>query len=269
MVQNLQLLCQLPKTGKAHNTLLLFFVIIRDKPAKGAHFMQEVLKKYTICYVEDDLNIQSNMKELLEYSFNKVYVASDGREGFELYKKVNPDVIMLDINLPFIDGLTLAKKIRQMDKKIKIVILTAYTDKEKLLKATELNLIKYLVKPINPIEFDKVLETLSQELMEESKNCHLLENGIRWDSDTKTLYQYDKELPLSVKEQRLLELFIKNANSEVTFEDIMARVWIEDFDKEISINSVKAIVSRLRKKLPPNTIKNAYGKGYIFHCLLR
>lgn len=112
--------------------------------------MTSILKDHSILYVEDEPSIRANIVEYLESYFDTVYTASDGAQALELYNKHRPDIAMLDINLPYMDGLTVAREIRSQDEKIKLVMLTAFTDKEKLLQATELKLTKYLVKPVAP-----------------------------------------------------------------------------------------------------------------------
>jgi len=128
--------------------------------------MSSILKERTILYVEDEPQIRTNIIEYLESYFGTVYAASDGAEALEMYHAHTPDVALLDINLPHIDGLSVAKEIRSLNSKIKIVMLTAHTEKEKLLKATELKLTKYLIKPISPKAFRETMQQLAQELLE-------------------------------------------------------------------------------------------------------
>lgn len=226
--------------------------------------MQNLLKNYTILYVEDDSYLQKNMQEYLNGFFKEVYIASNGKEGLEKYHLYKPDSLLLDIDLPLLDGLSLAKEIRKADKKISIVMLTAFSNKEQLLEATELKLLKYLIKPVNLDEFKKMLELLAVELSQNNCNCVALSQGYSWDKINKILYYNFNVIDLSVKEQKLLDIFISNRGKSVSFETIMALVWEDSFDRSISFNSVKNLVSSLRKKLPEGYIKNVYGKGYIF-----
>lgn len=205
------------------------------------------------------------MTEHLQEYFHEVYVASDGKEGLDVYHEHSPDVLLLDINLPRMDGLTLAKTIRQSDKKVSIIMLTAFTDQEKLLEATELKLLKYFVKPIDLLEFQETLDLLAVELIESTKDVLVLGEGYTWDKVEKKLCYQGKTLLLSSKEQKLFVLLVKHQHHSVSFEDIMAHVWEDEFDREVSVNCVKNIVSDLRKKLPSNAIKSVYGKGYMLH----
>lgn len=225
--------------------------------------MLSVLKNHSILYVEDELDIQANISEYLRSYFGSVYVASDGQEALNLYKTCHPDVILLDINLPFVDGLSVAKKIRESNKSVKIIMLTAFTETEKLLKATELKLTKYLVKPIPPKEFKETLRLLGEELVHEPVHFFYLTDSCIWDKKQEKLTLGDVPVLLLEKEHRLLKLFIIQQGEIVTYEEIMVELWEDSYERKISLASVRNQISNLHKKLPENTIHTVYGKGYI------
>ena len=108
----------------------------------------EKFKKYTILYIEDDEGVRSTNSRFLNRMFNELFLASNGEEGYDLYKKYHPDIILTDINMPKLDGIALSKKIRLEDQNTKIIISTAYSDKKYLMDAIELNLEKYIIKPL-------------------------------------------------------------------------------------------------------------------------
>ena len=223
------------------------------------------LKNHNILYVEDEPKIQANIAEYLSNYFANVLLASKGEEALAQYHMHRPDVILLDINLPDIDGLSIAKQIRENDQDIKIIMLTAYTEKEKLLKATELKLTKYLVKPVAPKVFKETLETLAQELSHNPSHYVKLGGNHIWSKEEAILRKDSMPIKLSEKEHRLLQLFVQYKGKAVTYEKITAIVWDDAFDRVVSIHSVKNQVSKLRKKLPPRSINSIYGEGYIFN----
>jgi len=225
--------------------------------------MKEILQKYHVLYAEDDLAVQKSVLSVLERYFKEVYVASDGIEAMTLYNKHKPDVLISDIDMPRKDGLALALEIRAMNATIPIVMFTAYTDTEKLLKATELNLTKYLVKPVEPMAFKEALGKIAKMLLENDNTLFHLKEGYVWDCKAQILSHDNQHITLLQKEKVLLQLLIDQYQKCVNFTDIMALVWEDDFDAEISVESVKFQVSQLRKKLPKESIKNVYGKGYI------
>ena len=227
--------------------------------------MKNILKQYSILYAEDDPNVQASVVEYLNRYFKKVYVANDGEEALEVYKKVKVDVLLLDIDMPHLDGLSFAKIVREANQDIPIVMITAFTDTDKLLKATELNLSKYLVKPVEPKAFKEVFQKLAMQLEALSTSFVQLKEDFYWNKKTKELSKGTSTIELNQKEQILLGLLAEKKGQTIMFTDIMALVWEDDFDAEISIESVKFQVSMLRKKLPKDSIKNVYGKGYILN----
>jgi len=225
--------------------------------------MKEILKNYSILYAEDDIGLQKATVAYISRYFKEVHVASDGKEAWELYKKYKPDVLLSDVDMPELDGLALAYKVREVNSTIPIVMITAYTDTDKLLKATELNLTKYLVKPVEPLAFKEALAKMGKTLVLRDEKYFHLKEGYIWDKETQELSCEEKVISLLQKEKVLLDLLIKKYRECVNFTDIMALVWEDDFDAEISVESVKFQVTQLRKKLPKESIKNVYGKGYI------
>jgi len=225
--------------------------------------MHHILKNHSILYVEDEPEIQSNIAEYLGNYFSNVYLAANGEEALEQYYKYHPDVLLLDINLPKLDGLSVAKEVREKDHSVKIIMLTAFTEKEKLLKATELKLTKYLIKPVPPKEFKETLEILAQELINNPSRYLNLSDCYTWDREQEQLNLNDSLVNLTEKEHRLLKLFIVNKSKTISYEKIMVEVWEDAFEREISIDSVKNQVSQLRKKLPAGCVASVYGEGYV------
>jgi DNA-binding response OmpR family regulator len=213
--------------------------------------------------VEDEPAVQANVAEYLSNYFGEIHLATNGEDALERYRRYRPNVLLLDINLPDIDGLTIAKKIREKDPVAKIVMLTAFTEQEKLLKATELKLTKYLVKPVAPKAFKEMLALLAKELRESAEQIVRLGEGYVWNLEQATLSNIQGEVTLTDKEYRLLRLFIEHKGKTVSYERICYHVWDNTDDKDISQDSIKNQVSQLRRKLPENSIASVYGEGYM------
>ncbi len=225
--------------------------------------MLQILKHHTILYAEDEPDIQANISEYLRHYFKEVYLAADGAEALRCYRKHQPDALLLDINIPSVDGLTLAAKIRAENPDISILMLTAHTEKTKLLAATELKLTKYLIKPGEPKYFKEALTLLAHELSRKQSRYRKIGDDCFWDTETRTLTHHETPVTLTAKEQKLLELFLEKRGKTVHYPDIMVTVWEDALDKEISVDSVKNLVSKLRKKLPACDISSVYGVGYM------
>lgn len=254
-----------PCVYHSYRLALHFLTLLCHNDYIKGNTLRSLLKNYRLLYVEDETGIQKNMTEYLEGYFKNVYVANDGKEGLEAYHTHKPDALLLDINIPYIDGLTLAKTIRKIDKNVAIIMLTAFTDTDKLLQATELKLLKYLVKPLDLLEFQDTLDLLAKELNESSQNIVRLDHEYTWQVDMQQLFCENEIVALTSKEERLFSLLVKNKNNNISFEDIMAYVWVDEFEREVSVNCVKNVLSDLRKKLPKDAIKSIYGTGYMLH----
>lgn len=225
--------------------------------------MLSILKNHTILYVEDEPEIQKNMTEYLQSYFGTVHTASDGEDALKQYNTHNPDVLLLDINIPLVDGLSVAKTVRQTDNNARIIMLTAHTETERLLSATELNLTKYLVKPITPKLFKETLLVLAKELLISAPKFLNIGKNCVWDQENETLFINNEHTPLPEKEYKLLKLLINKKGCTTTYVDIMIAVWEDAYERDISIDSVKNQIRNLRKRLPKDCIDSIYGKGYM------
>jgi DNA-binding response OmpR family regulator len=223
------------------------------------------LKRYNIVYAEDEPIIRLNVTQMLESYFKKVIAVSNGAEALKSYKECRADVLMLDVSMPLMTGLEVAKAVREENEEIPIVLLTALSDRETLLDAVELGLVKYLLKPMSNETFLETLQKLSILLNKRDTDTFWLSSDYSWKRSTQTLFDQEEQIYLSHKERSLLKLLIKHYNQVVSYEEIMAYVWIDEFEREITIDSVKRLVSNLRKKLPQNSLSNIYGKGYLLN----
>ena len=221
-----------------------------------------MLKNLKIVYAEDETLSRENLKELLEMSCDNVFVAQDGKEAWELYQKVTPDILISDIEMPYLNGLQLSEKIREKDKKIQIIITTAYTDTEYFLKAIELNLVKYLVKPITYPDLNDSLVKAIKNITSLEQPFYKLFNNYSYDISSRILKNEMKDIiHLTHNEMLLLELLLKNINNVVTYEQIESVLW--DYScNVISSDALRSLVRDIRKKLPPQSIKNIAKIGY-------
>ncbi|APW64577.1 regulator [Poseidonibacter parvus] len=219
----------------------------------------EKFKKYTILYLEDDEAVRTINSRFLKRMFNELYEAADGLEGLSLYKKHNPDIILTDIQMPEMDGITLAKQIRQNDNTTKIIISTAFSDKEYLLEAIELHLEKYIIKPLTSRNLIPAL-TKAVDDLEKNKNSKIeITEDFYFNTQTSVFYFEEKVIELNKKELLFLKLLCLNKNRVVSYEEIEQYVWEEEY---MSLNSLRTTIGFLRKKIPVNCIKNISNMGY-------
>ncbi len=220
---------------------------------------------YSILFVEDEEDIRKKYIMYIQKQFEEVYEAKDGEEAYKIEKTKKPSIMIIDINLPKLNGLELLKKIRENDHTTKAIMLTAYSDTQYLLSAAELKLTKYLVKPINRAELKEALNLVVEELEKfntVSKKILNLNENYYWDLDKSELYQNQQLLPLTKNETKIAEMLFQNINKTMNYDQIIYYVWEDSFADIDFIKSLKATINNLRKKLPIDTIKNVFGIGY-------
>lgn len=218
---------------------------------------------YKVLFVEDEKLLRENYVAYLKTLFESVYEAEDGESAYSIYKKEKPHILILDINIPKLNGLELLKKIREEDHTTKAIILTAHENVSLLQQAVSLKLTKYLVKPINRKELQESLKTVISELSDFSiipkKKIDIYEN-YSWNFTTQELSFNSNAVYFTNKETKVFTYLMNHLNHTCTMDDIIYDVW--DYSDEGNINTLKAIIKTLRKKLPNDTIKNVYGVGY-------
>lgn len=219
----------------------------------------EEFKKYTILYIEDDEGVRTVNSRFLSRMFNELYEAKDGQEGYDLYKKYHPDIILTDINMPKLDGISLAKKIREKDSNTKIIISSAFSDKSYLLDAIELNLEKYIIKPLTNRNLMPVLSKTVKDLaLQRNFKIEIGEN-FYFDNSSSLFYVNEKVVDLNNKERLFLKLLVLNKDRVVSYEEIEQNVWDNEY---MSLNSLRTSIGFIRKKIPFNCIKNISNMGY-------
>jgi len=140
--------------------------------------------KVSLLYIEDDGTLRNIYRKILEYSVEKVYVASDGLEGLESFKKYRPDIVLTDVRMPVMDGLDMIAKIRELDKNIRIIILSAFGESRYFLSAIELGVKAYLLKPVDA---DHLLKTI-----QEQANDILLDKKVKQEEDRRRIAENEQ-----------------------------------------------------------------------------
>ncbi|MFT5659976.1 MAG: two-component system response regulator VanR [Sulfurimonas sp.] len=220
---------------------------------------------YTILFVEDEKEIRDNYMKYLQRHFLNVFEAVDGEDGYRVYKEKKPHIMIVDINLPKLNGLDLVRRIREHDQGVKIIMLTAYSDVKYLLEAAELKLIKYLVKPISRGELTQSLDLALGEFTQFEiiqKQVIQLQEGYSWETVSQSMLNDVGEVYLTNKEKKIVALLISNPNNVFTYDDIICETW-DDYSQD-KVDPLKTMIKNIRKKLPKNVIKNVFGVGYKF-----
>ncbi len=164
-----------------------------------------------ILYIEDDNYIREYINEFLKRFNSNIYLASNAEDGLKLYKEHKPDIMIVDINLPKMSGIELISNIRKNDNFTRIIISTAYTNKEFTLQAIELNITRYLVKPVTSKDLIMALQKALDELNKDSSKYSTIDLGEEYFFDIikEELFKKEKHISLRKKELELLKFLFQ------------------------------------------------------------
>ncbi|EAL7239427.1 DNA-binding response regulator [Campylobacter jejuni] len=208
--------------------------------------------------VEDEVKARESMINILSERFSKVIGAQNGDEGLKKFKKFKPDLVITDIAMPIMDGLDMAREIKEISDDVPIVVLSAYSEKERLLRSIDIGIDKYLIKPVDIEELFKVLDYLIGEKIEANMLVKISEE-YQFNKTKRTLIYSGGEIVLTKKELAFISLLLKQPGALVLHEDIKKNVWIGE---HVSDTAVRTFIKRVRDKVGEDFIKNVPSLGY-------
>ena len=221
-----------------------------------------------ILLVEDDVNFGAILNDFLKLHSYNVTLAKNGIEGLEKFKKNSFGLCILDVMLPFKDGFTLAKEIRDLNKDVPLFFLTAKTLKDDVLKGYKLGADDYLTKP-----FDSDILLLKIKSIFKRKKISSSENNVKFiyqfadfnfNSKLRILkYKDENDIKLSPKENELLKLLLNHLNDLMPRELALIKIWNDD--NYFTSRSMDVYIAKIRKYLQKDNrleIENIHGKGF-------
>ncbi|WP_103569451.1 response regulator transcription factor [Campylobacter concisus] len=220
--------------------------------------MNKILKNLTVLLVEDDSDSKKIMHDVLSDNFEKVFTAQNGDEGLKKFKKYNPNMVITDAFMPISDGLDMTRHIKEISKDTPVIVLSAHSEKETLLKAIDVGVDKYLIKPIMADDLLNTLENVAKNKIETS-NIIQVANGYSFNKIKRVLIRDGVEISLTKKELAFISLLIKRLGTLVLHDEIKSVVWVGESVTEAAI---RTFVKRVRDKVGNSFIKNVPGLGY-------
>ena len=216
------------------------------------------LKNLVVMFVEDENDIREALSSAIEDEFAKLIIARDGEDGLKKFKRYKPDIVVTDISMPIMDDLEMTQEIKSISSQTPVVILSAFSEKERLIKAIDVGVDKYLIKPIDP---DELMQTLTSLAKERFAIGDIIEigNGYQFDKGRHALIFGDEIISLTKKELLFISLLVKYLGTYVLHEDIKRSVWA---NKNVSNAAIRTFIKRIREKTNKNFIKNVPGLGY-------
>lgn len=219
----------------------------------------EKYKKIKVLCIEDEPLIRENQVDYLRRFFNTIYEASNANDALDIIENKKPDLVITDIEMSNLNGLDMIRLIRKKNNELKIIVLTAYSNKEYLLDAIDLGLVKYLIKPIDHETFYPILLQCAKDITEKNNTQIQISDNCIFDSINLEVKLDNKTFILSKYEADFLMLLYNNKPNIVNYDQIQYEVW---FDNVMTETSLRTLVKSLRKKLPVNAIKNLSKVGY-------
>lgn len=217
-----------------------------------------------ILIIEDEENIAKNIQTgLLDEGFS-VDIAHTGNDGFDLASVEDYDTIVLDLMLPGMDGIEICRKLREENKRIPILMLTAKDSLEDKVFGLNIGADDYLVKPFS---FEELLARIRSLIRRKYDNAPILKiKDLELNPSSHIVTRHGKEIGLTGKEYALLEYFMRHQNQILTREQILNHVW--DYSYDSFSNIIEVFVRRIRQKIDkqfphePALLKTVRGLGY-------
>ncbi len=223
-----------------------------------------------ICVVDDEDLLVKGIRFNLKNEGYEVVTGSNGLEAVDLARNEKPDLMVLDVMMPEMDGLTACTKIREFSQ-VPIILLTAKTDDMDKLMGFDVGADDYLTKPFNILELKARIRALlrrSGSAQEQADNANRLTIGdISLDLDSRNAYAGGKLAELTAKEFDVIEFLMRNANRVYSREALLDTIWALEYRSDI--RTVDVHIRRLREKLEkdpakPQYILTKWGVGYYF-----
>ncbi len=220
----------------------------------------------TILIVEDDATMLRGLKDNFEFKGYKVITASDGEKGLEAALNAKPDLIILDIMLPKINGYEICRLIREEKLEMPIIMLTAKGEEPDIVLGLNLGADDYVTKPFSIKELLARAAAFLRRARTQQQDVYEFVD-YRLDIPARKLTRKGKEIQLSPKEFNLLEFFAKKVGRALTRDEILNAVW--GYDCIVTTRSIDRFVTTLRDKIEPNPSRPVFihtirGIGYKF-----
>lgn len=223
------------------------------------HALKDILKDLRILYIEDDERTRQLVSDILTMLCRRVIAVESAEEALDIYKTEMPDIILSDVDLPGINGIEFVKLIREENKTIPIILLTAHTKVEYLMDAVKLHLVDYITKPLDIKKLTLALQDSAQQILDSGEFLVKFINGSLYNMNKNVVIYHNQEYSLTHSESLFLNLLLKNRHRAVSSNEILEIVW--DYD-EGTEGALKSLLNKIRKKIGKESIVNISGVGY-------
>ncbi len=217
-----------------------------------------ILKELSVLYVDDDKQACESLKHILQYYFKEVFIAYNGVEALEVFENNECHFLIVDYDMPLMDGYEFLSKVREIDEEVFAIIMSSYDDKVKLKNAIKLNLLEYMTKPYELNELQGVLKNLALKVEKNGLLKVEITPECFYDKTLKQIVTNDLGEQLTSYEIKVFEYLLKNQDKIVNYDQLL------DILDSTSQKSLISIIYKINSKLPSKLIQNIKDIGYIF-----
>lgn len=232
---------------------------------------------FKLLYAEDEPELRQIYTSFFKNYFADVCSVEDGEIAFEKFKEFKPDVVILDILMPGLNGVEVATKIREIDKHIPIIIMTANDTREWALSSIKLGLTEFIKKgTLKVVELEKILIDLLENIKKEKRMGDTDENSnkwfitpagsnpeIYWDRHKHELYKNGVKIDLSKKPTQVIRKFSEVNGKPLTFKELADEIWGNDTGGKTSTDTkIRAFIHKINTTLEFDMFVSKYGVGY-------
>jgi len=235
------------------------------------------IHKEKILVVDDEASIRRILQTRLSMIGYEVVTAADGEEALKTFRNSFPDLVVLDVMMPKLDGYGVCQELRK-ESDVPIIMLTALGDVADRITGLELGADDYVVKPFSPKELEARIRSVLRRV-EKTETSGIPSSGVIYvsnlciDTNKRQVYKRDKRIRLTGMEFSLLELLVSRSGEPFSRSEILQEVWGYTPERHVDTRVVDVHISRLRAKLEddpsnPELILTARGTGYLFQRIM-
>ncbi|MDM5188227.1 response regulator transcription factor [Bacillus sp. DX4.1] len=222
----------------------------------------------TILVLEDEMTIRSFIVLNIKRAGFDVLEAETGEKALTLLREHHVDIALLDVMLPGMDGFEVCRCVREMNKQIGIIMLTARVQDKDTVQGLTLGADDYIAKPFSPVELIARIQSLLRRVKMNEENVEVIQSGpFTLNHSQEKLYRDGKEIDLTPTEYTILHYLMDNASKPVSRDEILNRIWGVNYVGDMKVVDVN--MSRLRQKIEANSsqpqfVQTVWGKGYMW-----
>ncbi len=214
------------------------------------------LNNIEILLVDPDVRVLGFIQATFPHT--KVLLAKNGDEGLKKFKKFAPNVVITEIVMPIMDGLSMTREIKSFSRKTPVIAHSFSSDKDKLIRAINVRIDRYLIKPCKASEIADAVKELTLENPEFGEISDL-GRGLNFDKTNRVFLKGDEQIALTKKELAFITSLCAHPGALVLYEELKNNVWLGE---RVSEAAIRTFVKRLRDKIGEDIIKNVSGLGY-------